>query len=192
MSARSYSPHRRSAGFTLIELLVVLLIIGLSVGLVTLQVGNNDALTTRNMVKQFANNAALLAEEAIVSGQQWGIDLYRAESVDERFGYRWLLRKDGIWSVAAIEDMDNDLVFPAEIVLRFELENVEQDIDIKLPEPASIDDEPLQPDILLLSSGEMTPFVLSFAERDRYEADLVVRADLLGRIELETAATDRF
>lgn len=79
-------------GFSLLELLVVILIIGLAVGLVSFSGGgNNSAYQLREELRFFANTLGLLAEEASLSGDQYGVDFYW-DMVDgeEVYGYRWL------------------------------------------------------------------------------------------------------
>jgi general secretion pathway protein H len=81
-----------SSGFSLLELLVVVLIIGLAVGLVSFSGGTNkSAYQLREELRLFANTLSLLAEEASLSGDQYGVDFFwDIVEGEEVYGYRWL------------------------------------------------------------------------------------------------------
>jgi general secretion pathway protein H len=80
-------------GFTLVEILVVVLIIGLGIGIVTFTVGGNQPLALRNDAQQFAAQVELVAAEAALGGEVWGLQFYREterDAGDERIAWRWL------------------------------------------------------------------------------------------------------
>ena len=161
----------KQTGFSLIELLVVLFIVGMGIGLVTINVGfdNNEL---RLEAKQFANQTALVAEEAVLSGEQLGVDLYK-DSVDlgnenvDIYGYRWLQRvywtppadsdakPKWLWMPVAVKDLDADIAFSPQVSLQLDIEGVERFIDNKVeveknPEQQK---EPIKPDLYLLANG---------------------------------------
>lgn len=197
-------------GFTLIELLVVVLIVGLGIAVISINVGGNNSYKLRMEAKQFANQTGLMAEEAVLANQQWGVDVFR-QPVDgaEQFGYRWLVRsEDGIWELPYTEEFSKEYTFSPGIGLRLQLDGLdaEQDIEFKqkvakrTPEWKAaqarqrdkiIDDDnsiakqqQLTPDIWLLSSGEMNAFVLTVFDRENPEAYVEVKGDELGRVTL--------
>ena len=195
----------RAVGFTLLELLVVVLIVGLGISLVTLSVGDSDGYKLRSKAKELINNAALVSEEAIMSGDQWGIDLYLDidENGLENYGYRWLQRKPERWEVAAPPQIAADNPLDPNLIMILELEGVEQEIGFKQTESqiGLSDDtnngadniatdnssrEPLLPDIWLLSSGEVSPFLLTLKFKHEDDISLRLKSDLLGRFELVT------
>jgi general secretion pathway protein H len=196
-------PRVRNQGFSLIELLAVLLIIGLSISLISVNVGSNSQQQLRTEAKQFANNTALLAEEAVLANQQWGVDFFR-EYVDgvERFGYRWLVRNDDwVWLKPDESGGESEFFFSVGVGLRLELESVDREQTIELKQkivdpttaPLDIVNErgviergQLEPELWLLSSGEMTVFSLFLFDEESGETRVEVVGDELGRVYIET------
>lgn len=201
-------PRARNRGFSLIELLAVLLIIGLSISLVSPNLGSNSQQQLRTEAKQFANNTALLAEEAVLANQQWGVDFYR-ETVEgvERFGYRWLIRNDDrVWLEPNNSVGETDFLFSSGVGIRLELESVEREQIIelkqKIVDPAAVsvdivnergvtERQQLEPELWLLSSGEMTVFSLFLFDQESGETRVEVVGDELGRVSIE-AGDDEF
>ncbi len=215
-------------GFSLIELLVVVLIIGLGISFVSTNIGGNNNYRLRAEAKQFANSVSLIAEEAVLSNQQWGVDIFRLDatvnSLDtDQYGYRWLVRNDkGIWQRANAEKMEVEFLFSEGIALRLQLDGLEEEQLIELKreideqstvidtvigkedddENRIIDDdeelveeEPIEPVIWLLSSGEMNAFTLTVFDQedlDRGNSDnkVDIVGDVLGRIAVKTGAED--
>lgn len=204
------------SGFSLVELLVVLLIIGLGISLVSVNVGGSDGQLLRLEAKQFANNTSLIAEEAVLSNRQWGVDIYRHIDGDvEQLGYRWLIRnEDGDWQLAVDDRRPVEFLFSPIINIRLTLEGSDQFVeivnkrDIDEAEPVLIDQpvknglsiveqleadnpqEPVQPALWLLSSGEMSAFVMELFLNDDTDNKVVVIGDELGRITLQRPEVD--
>lgn len=207
---------KSAQGFSLIELLVVILIIGLGVSFVSINVGENSAYKLRVEAKNFANNTSLIGEEAVLSGQQLGVDLYREMTDDgELFGYRWLIRSDdGDWQLWNDERRSKDVLFSPGVELRLQLDGFEEEQEIlfkreitvheTLLEAAQekdrntiintddsiVEDEPVEPAIWLLSSGELSPFVLTLFASDDPELQIEIEGDELGRIKVKGGAQD--
>jgi general secretion pathway protein H len=196
------SPQKvREQGFSLIELLAVLLIIGLSISLVSVNLGTNSPQQLRTEAKQFANQTALLAEESVLANQQWGVDFFR-EYIDgiERFGYRWLVRNDeGVWLEPDNSVSETEFLFSNGLGIRLELEGVdrEQTIELKqkvvdpiaapldiVDEAGVIDREQVEPELWLLSSGEMTPFSLLLFDEENEDTQIEIVGDELGRVNI--------
>ena len=210
MLARGFSQR----GFTLIELLVVMLIVALGVSLVRVNVGANNPHQLRSEARQFANSAALVAEEAVLSYQQWGVDLFRlSDSSGDRFGYRWLVRnEEGYWQLARGERFGEETLFSEGVELRLELEGGDKEVEIEyqrsiseqealIQERKSIaeqlgereldaDDKLIKPAIWLLSSGEISAFELTLLSGDNPDNLIVVEGDALGRVALKKSDED--
>ncbi len=198
--------NRCSSGFSLVELLVVLLVIGLGYSVVSINVGENRSQRLLIEAKDFANQTALIAEEAVLTNQQWGVDIFRqfVEGLDgeEQYAYRWLVRNDdGDWLKPAA-GFDDEYLFSPGIGLRLKLDGLDEELVLppkrKLPKPATKDtstgviaaltaedeDEAVRPALWMFSSGEISAFELTLFDVDAPENEIVIKGDELGRIKL--------
>jgi len=163
----------RSGGFTMIEMLVVILIIGIIVNLVAVNLGSNrplDALETE--ARRFTSLTELALEEALLRSQIIGI------AFDDNT-YRFVLRVEQGW-----EAMDDNL---------FRDRQLPESLRLKLSTQAAATGLMQQakgtPDIVLLSSGELTPFELEFSStliEDRYR----LTGETTGTLQLEHVVDD--
>ncbi|MGH8354743.1 MAG: type II secretion system minor pseudopilin GspH [Pseudomonas sp.] len=158
---------RSVRGFTLIELLVVLVIIGCLVGLAVLSTGTaSTSRELRDEAQRLAALIGLLADEAVLDNREYGL-LVRAD------GYRVLRYDQGADRWAAIAG-EAEHRLPAWARLELELDGeplrlaapVKEDEDEPGLTPAGAAAEKLpEPQLLILSSGELSPFRLRLAER---------------------------
>ena len=203
-------------GFTLVELLVVVLIIGLGISVVGINLGGNSNYQLQTDAKKFADQVSLLEEQAVLDNRQWGVDLFR-ETVDgeERFGYRWMELSDDNkrrWQQPEDEAFTEEYLFAPGVELRLQLDGLdaEQPIEYKQKLPAASDDvsekdkradvinenneiadeQKLEPEIWLLSSGEMNAFEVTFYNRQSPDSLIKVTGDELGRVKLDTGEAD--
>jgi len=143
--------HPRAGGFTLLELLVVLLIIGVTLTMATLAIG--PLLGRRDGGDEAQRLGALVQlarEQAVLQGVEHGLAL-------SRDGYRVLaLGEDGWQPVEGSAYRARTLPPPFRLRLTVEGRGVEL-----AAEP------PDEPQLLLLSSGETTPFALELAGAER-------------------------
>jgi hypothetical protein len=93
----------------------------------------------------------------------------------EENGYRFLLYRDGQWVEAEQESVLGPRLLPEEMELELFLEGLRVEFDP--------DAEKLLPQVMLLSSGETTPFELLITNGRRPDALLTM--DALGNTELE-------
>jgi general secretion pathway protein H len=156
---------RVTRGFTLVELLVVLVIIGALVGLAVLSTGiAGPSRELRNEAERLAGLIGVLVEEAVLDNSEYGLrlepDRYQVLRFDEQ---------KALWS--PVGKAPHKL--PAWARLAFELEGdalrlagsrtAPQDQQ----DPADADEEsaePLVPQLLILSSGELSPFRLELQD----------------------------
>lgn len=206
------SALQQMRGFTLVEILVVVLIIGLGVGVVSFTIGGNQPLALRNEARQFATQLEMVAGEAALGGETWGLQFYRSvdrESGDHQIAWRWLRYRD---VDALINAEASAQQVKAEKKEKKEKEeskktgwqpeaprdlkaagsfsaNIEAVLEIEGKEVAIelLGDEKSgpQPDVWLAPGGEMTPFALQLRFIGASDGP-IVRGDSLGRIELDT------
>lgn len=178
--------RRHSGGFSLLELLAVVVIIGLGLAIVSFALGRNPPLELRNSARAFANLTALIEEEAVLTREPWGLQLYleRSEEGDETIVYRFLrFQGEQGWQPAAPPDTVAGGRFVTNAIGVLQVDGAEQLIE-PLPEK-----EEIEPTIWLAPGGEVTPFELRLRFKDE-EGGPVVRSDALGRIELDLGEED--
>ncbi len=150
----------RQRGFTLIELLVVLVIIGLTLGLVTM----NAAPSQHQAIQQEAQRVALLLQlardEAIVRNRPIAF-----EAAGD--GYRFLVRDNREWKTLPQDDMLRQRPFKRAVTLL-------------LDPPTNVPGAPLR--IVFGREPVDKPFVLTLAAGDIRAA---VRADGIGHFTVE-------
>lgn len=142
---------------------VILTFIGISGG------GDSRAEQMRREMQRLLALIELASEEAVLRSEQLAI----------RFGetdYEFMLLESNQWS--PINDIPSlrPRRLPSGIELRLELQ--------ENPPPGLKAEEAESPQVFLLSSGEMTPFVLTMSAPET-ERRFQVKASLLGRLELE-------
>jgi general secretion pathway protein H len=167
--------RRPPAGFTLIELLVVIVIIGVLVTFATLSIGNralDDELEVE--AQRLDRILRLAAEDAEVKGIDLGLRV-----TDE--GYEFLvLGPENKWA-----PFDGDAILRARTIEDpFSLELAVDGRSVPPVVMAKDGDKPPQPQVQILSSGEVTPFALALRARG-VSGYYLERSDALGRFSLE-------
>ena len=142
--------HQRQRAFTLIELLVVIVIIGSMLGLAVFSMGSaGGSRELRNEAERLAAVMALQLEAATLDNREYGVQL-------RRDGYR-VLAYDEPRAQWLPPEGQRDHPLPAWMQLDFTLEGTA----LQLPASDEDDSTPAnQPHLLLLSSGELSPFNL--------------------------------
>jgi general secretion pathway protein H len=187
--------HRRSgksaAGFTLIEVLVIVIIIGIVSAAVLLSFGVlGDDRALQQQARRFASLVDLAADESLMQGRDYGVEFTRS-------GYRFLEYDplSGQWQ----EIIGDEIFRPRQLDEGLDLELVLEGRNILLGErfaEAATDgekeeDEELAddfaPHVLIMSSGEVTPFNL-YILRPADRSELHVEMSVTGEIEIQQAA----
>ncbi|MCU7942677.1 MAG: type II secretion system minor pseudopilin GspH [Candidatus Thiodiazotropha sp. (ex Cardiolucina cf. quadrata)] len=138
-------------GFTLIEVMVVVVIIGILINFVTLSLGRSspqDQLKTE--AQRLSNLIGLASEEALLRSLLIGVDISEEE-------YGFLRLEEGAW-----QPMEDNLFRSRQLPEGMEF-------SIASSQQSGEDDEENIPEIILLNSGEMTPFELKLSS-DRLES----------------------
>ena len=155
-------------GFTLIEILLVLVLLSVSAVAVISTIPTNSKDVAKQYAQSFYQRIQRLNEEAILSGLDFGV------RVDEKKSTYVLmtLKSDG-WQETEFEKIPSSTELPEELALSLTLGGGAWQDDDRLFNPGSLFDEdmfadqeeekkPKPPQVYILSSAEMTPFVLSF------------------------------
>lgn len=154
-----------SSGFTLVELLVVMVIIGITLGLATLNAIPSPRQDLENEARRIALLLQLARDEAIVRNR-----LVAFEANGER--YRFMVRGDTGWAPVTRDDLLRERGFknpPLRLVL----------------EPAATGIGSASPDVLRITFGREPvdrPFVLTLASGANAVA---IRADGVGHFTVE-------
>ncbi|WP_428775600.1 type II secretion system minor pseudopilin GspH [Vibrio sp.] len=156
----------RQQGFTLIELLLVLALLAVTSVAVIATLPGNSQDEAKQYAQSFYQRLLLLNEEAILGGRDFGLTVD-----EEKKQYRWLQLDDQGWQLLDMDSIPATTEIDDELTLTLTMgAGVWQDDD-RLFEPGSLFDEDMfaeqeqkslpPPDILVASSGEITPFTLA-------------------------------
>ncbi|GAA3979165.1 type II secretion system minor pseudopilin GspH [Allohahella marinimesophila] len=170
-------------GFTLIELLVVMLLISLVIGAVTLVPdGNSQRRELDQAARQLLATMQLSREEAVFQNMEIGLEIGEAG-----FSFRGYSEKEQKW-VELPQAFMQPKPFPE--WLEAEFKDAKSYFELKPPEQDEVrmfgDEEKdlFLPQILFLSSGEITPFTLTLRISGSVDVQTVLRTDGLAPIEI--------
>lgn len=153
------------SGFTLVEILVVIFIIALIITMVGLRGGGaRERQALREEAQRLRQLVTLAAEESVLGSRQVGI-VFQAD------GYRFLLLDGQRW-----REMDDDgflraRQLPGGITLELHIEGAAEPLIAVADGGATV-----APQVMLLSSGEATPFVVELRNRSGGQHRLSVDA----------------
>jgi general secretion pathway protein H len=154
----------RGSGFTLIELLVVVVIIGIISAILVLGLGTlGDDRDLRNDARRMTSLIEMASDEAMLQGRDFGLEIMQS-------AYRFVEYEPltGVW----FEVIGDDLMRPRQLGENTEfdlfLEEKRVLLEVDAIELAQEDDDEndrdpdddYQPHVLVLSSGDISPFVL--------------------------------
>ncbi len=161
---------RREGGFTLIELLVVIVILGSLVGLAVLSTGNtSSSREIRDEAQRLAALIGLIADEAVLDNREYGLlvrpDGYRVLRYDESDA-RWRETRDRAphqvpeWMRLSLELDGTPLKLLAPVKREDDPAGLSRGEEHQRRHAA-----PVQPQVLILSSGELSAFTLTLADQ---------------------------
>ena len=178
---------KRSAGFTLIEMMLVLVLLATSAVAVISTLPDNKRDEVKEQAVRFHHLAQLLGEDAMLNGVDYGIRV-------EPHQYNFLqLTQDG-WQPLEGAKFYTDVKLGNAITTQVEIGGAWKDKDRLFKSDSLFKDEDLftksdeekkkiKPQIVVMASGEYTPFTLSF-EVDGENQFWRVSADEVGNLVL--------
>ena len=183
-------PGKRQSGFTLIELLLVAFLMGLVVAAVLLSTNlAGPEKRLEEAARKFSALTEMALDEAVLGSRDLGIvfdrDSYQfVELVD----YRWRPVADALYKKRIIEEHSLDVTVEGFPWLAddsdFSARALFEDED--LLDEQNDKEKPLIPQVLLLSSGEVTAFELVIRSEGRLDNHSIrIKANALGAIAIE-------
>lgn len=168
---------KSARGFTLIELLVVLVLLGVLTGLVVIGSGIASSPTRKlnDEAERLTGLLRVLLEEAVLDNREYGVRF-------EQHSYQVLRYEPRKASWEPLDSKVHEL--PEWVELRIEVE----DQGIGLPAPAGEKEgrQAKPPQLLILSSGELTPFSLRLGSRGRGAPAMLLSSDGFGEPQLKS------
>jgi len=167
--ARSPRPHAFSSGFTLIEILVVVVIIAIvaSVAVISVNALGRDT-EIGDETRRLVGLIGMVREQAEMEGRDYGLRLE-----EERYDFMLHdVRRDD-WQVIEDDRLLRPRDLPPGLRLRLRLEG--REVVLRPPPDRK---KPRPPQILMLSSGDLTAFELRIQREDSdHEAFIDAKID---------------
>jgi general secretion pathway protein H len=181
------APDKRASGFTLIELLVVVVIMAIISAMILLSFGIlGDDRALQQQARRLSSLLELATDEAIMQGRDFGLEFmqtgYRFVELDPTFNQWHEVTGDDLLRPRQLEEgMEFELhLEDRPVLLANEARNTEADEESKDRKQNGY-----LPHVLILSSGEVTPFNLRLVRwADRSE--VLLEMTLAGEIEITT------
>ena len=182
-------PAARSAGFTFIEIFVVMTIIGILAGTVVLHsIGADRDRNLETEAQRIAALVELARAEAVTRNESWG--LFVGET---RYGFKIYDEFDGSWRDAPhntfrTRNAPPDAAFSLQVEGLSRLNASSDPFTGKSGQPGIEEDRAASeelPQVLILASGEQTPFLIGVGMRGR--ASWSVTSDGISRTRASVA-----
>ena len=166
-------------GFTLLELMVVIVIIGVVITFGLLSVGGNQD-PNREEARRLSALLEMLSDEAILTSQVLGIRF-------DQDGYGFYRFEGSKWHDLSEDPLFRERRLPESTKVQLYLDGMAVGLDtVEEPREEAQDTVARKPQVLVMPTGERTPFelalVTSYEERreDQAVAEYRVEAPLLG------------
>ncbi|WP_026957579.1 type II secretion system minor pseudopilin GspH [Aliagarivorans taiwanensis] len=177
-------------GFTLLEIILVCVMMAVAVSVAVMNIStSNDSKDMEIQVKRLAALLQFAQEQALMTGRDYGL-------ISDEISYQFLELEGDNWQPAT-DEMFRRRELQEPYTLELSLGDWQQDSDGYVSQSLGLfegglleqdfitadDEKKIQPQVMILSSGEVTPFSLTVEHED---LDLIwsVRSDDLGQIEV--------
>lgn len=165
----------KQQGFTLLEIMIVILILGFSLGVVSLSIGGDDGSSVaKKEAEDLVLTAQFVSEQTVLNSQIIGLFFVPRQvngSVNSQWCYRWQQRRDNQWQEVSETLAERCLPARIQVDMVVEGEPYEHDPDLT----------PTPPVLVFFPSGEATPFELALYE----QVDGFTNDDSVQRIEVD-------
>jgi general secretion pathway protein H len=168
-------PPSSERGFSLLELLVVVTIIGIMAGTAVLSMGILGAdREIEREVSRLRSLVELLREEALMQGRDYGL-------LFGETGYRFYIydHAESSWLEPTADRLLREHVLPEQLALAVTMEDRELVLAPRFD--ARVLEDP-RPQVMIYSSGEITPFEAAI-RRDGGSARFLVTGHIDGKVE---------
>ena len=165
----------KQQGFTLLEIMIVILILGFSLGVVSLSIGGDDGSSlAKKEAEDLVLTAQFVSEQTVLNSQIIGLFFVPKQvngSISSQWCYRWQQRRDNQWQEVSETLAERCLPVRIQVDMVVEGEPYEHDPDLT----------PTPPVLVFFPSGEATPFELALYE----QVDGFTNDDSVQRIEVD-------
>ena len=175
-------------GFTLIELMIVVVIIGVMAAMSTMSVGGNDMRRLQSEGNRLQQFITLMQDEAIFRQKNFGLYLnsnneYSILTFNPE-SHLWVISEEESFQAYPLPDgVEIDILVDGEIqqlpVPKLVQESWEDDKDFDI-------EERLLPQILMLASGEVSPFEIEFTLNNGSLLSVIISTDGFSEVMIET------
>lgn len=156
---------QRKAGFTLLEILLVVVLMSLSALAVVQTMPERQDDQLKDQALRFFQRLQLLSDDAILNGQDYGIYID-----DKKFSYKYMILTEDGWKEVKGDKHFTATQLPEGTQFQFHLGSGAWADDDRLFKAEDFyedhfedeDKKPKPPQIFVLSSGENTPFEITF------------------------------
>ena len=179
----------QQTGFSLLELIIVLVIIGIVVAAITLSIADTRGDNLRFEARRLSARISLAIDEAILTNQEYGLEIAKDR-------YRFLALNEDNWQAINAENEKQLLeqIIPEGMEIQLKVDGLFADFneqgvsklfseykegfedDESMDNDANnnnnvVGDKKLRPQIYLMSSGEINPFILMIGYEVNFGSD---------------------
>ncbi|MGX9417947.1 type II secretion system minor pseudopilin GspH [Vibrio sp. RC27] len=180
-------------GFTLIEVLLVLAIIALTSFVVVISIPASAQDEAEQQARQLYHRISLIQDEALLSGQEFAVQVSAEQDKLTLLG----MTQSG-WKPLEWAKMKSEIAIADNVVLDFSLasgvwkdndrlyipQSFDSDTSLFEEEKESDEEPKFDPQILIMSSGEITAFSLRFEEKNNKSSGWITHVSENGTLKL--------